>query len=580
MKKVLILGALKHRDELLQQLQKIGCVHLTPITISKEKHWRVEEELEKISKAMAILSRHTGSASLDSLPEGTVERILALDAELRESKERLAESEAKYAEMRKWGEFSSRDIQALEEKGVRFRFWQCPVKQADSFRAEQVERQWVEGGTAGVVTLSHLEEVSAPAEAREIAIANGTVELSREILESKEKIAAGERQMQELSGYHEILRGMARELTDKLAIDKAKSELLTHEEVFGLSGWVPTDLVGKMKEKLEAYPVALEVKNSEADDEPPTLLRNPRWIQSILDVVKLYATPGYQEWDTSASVYFAFAVFFGLIVGDAGYGCLLLMLMLSLRKKLMQSEAGARIFRLMITLSLSVIAAGALSATWFAISPGVDAKGNALPLYTPIIPGNDPNAMMWFSIHIGAIHLCLARLIQAIRVINSTVCLAEFGWMAIIWGGILHVKWQQPFGMDVLLGGLATVFLFTSNSWNPIKRIAGGLLGLIGLSQNLADVLSYLRLFALGLASAIMGGIFNGLAMDVQRAVTVPVLGTLLMVLILFMGHTINLVLAIMGGFIHGLRLNFLEFYRYCFEGKGYDYRPLQLSQK
>jgi len=132
---------------------------------------------------------------------------------------------------------------------------------------------------------------------------------------------------------------------------------------------------------------------------------------------------------------------------------------------------------------------------------------------------------------------------------------------------------NQP-AMYGIIVGMAGVFLFSSKSKNPLLRIAEGFQGLLGVVQVFSDVLSYLRLFALGVATVYIAQTFNILAESVSGGL--PVIGYVFAAVILFLGHTLNIGLAIMGGVIHGLRLNFLEWYRWCFEGDGLEYKPFQ----
>lgn len=580
MKKVLLLGDSQHRAKLLEKLQEIGVVHIEPLSLAKAKHVDMEDELDKTRKALEILSAcpHDDACGDGSEnPESAVKATLEMDSKLRDLREQLSELDQKRAEVAAWGNFSRRDLDALEAEGVTFRFWRCPAQDFGAFRSTLVLKRWQDGNEIGVLTVNYLDDCEAPSGALEQIFPDGSRELAEKIRETEEKRESLLAELRRQTRCLPLLRRHERDLADRIALLRADEAALRHEDVFGLSGWVPADLVPRLKEELREYPAALEFRDCGSEDQPPTLLRNPKWIQSILDVVKLYATPGYKEWDSSTPVYFAFTLFFGMIVGDAGYGLIMLALMLWLRRRLMGDETGERVFRLMTSLGLSVLIFGILSGTYFAINLAPENPLNHFKVIPGIIPmgEGDNGKLMWMSILVGAAHLSVARLINASRILNSTLCLVEFGWIAAIWGAVLYIGAGCPWAYHVLFGGLATVFLFSSTSWNPFKRLLGGAFGLLGVSQNLSDTLSYLRLFALGLATVIMGQNFNSMAVQVQQAVDVPVLGTLLMILIIFIGHTINMVLGVMGGFIHGLRLNFLEFYRYCFEGTGHDYKPL-----
>jgi V/A-type H+-transporting ATPase subunit I len=133
---------------------------------------------------------------------------------------------------------------------------------------------------------------------------------------------------------------------------------------------------------------------------------------------------------------------------------------------------------------------------------------------------------------------------------------------------------DNPPALYGLIAGLVLVAWFSSKSRNPLVRLGQGLMGLLGIIQIFSDVLSYLRLFALGVATVYIAQTFNILAETVSGSL--PVIGYVFAAIILLIGHTLNLGLGIMGGVIHGLRLNFLEWYRWCFEGDGLEYKPFQ----
>ena len=610
MKKIFILGLQEDKKLLLTKLQEAGVIHVEPIKEMKNVHSSLHDDLANVEKSLDILNNYKKN-DFDSNKQEKIEDKLATINEilqefgmdpvfdavdfakqiqiqhkqiqfLEDSKNDL---EKTLNDLQIWGNFSGTLVKKLAEQNVKIRFWKCPVKEFGKFNAEAIPFQKQEGKFIYFATVSYNEEVEACSEAREIFIKQGPYEVKENIADIELKSEKYSKTLLQFTSYLSDLQNYAITLKEQIDFENAKNSLLTEKEIFGLKGWVPEDGVDKLEQTVKKLSVALKVADCGKDETAPTLIRNPRWIQSILDVVKLYATPGYKEWDCSASVYFAFAIFFGMIIGDAGYGALLVAIMLYFRKKLMKSEVGSRVFRLFVTISTSCIIYGAISCTWFAINMDKIPDNSIFAFlknlkFLQIIDASNNELMMLISIYMGIIHLSIARLIQAVRLWGSGIWAAELGWIVMMWSAMAHQHWGcLNLGAYGFFTGLGTVLLFSSNSLNPLKRIGGGFLGILGLSQNFADVLSYLRLFALGLATVVMGGIFNDLGWGVHTAIP-GILGYILMVLIIFMGHTVNLVLGIMAGFIHGLRLNFLEFYRYCYEGTGYDYNPLKLQQK
>jgi V/A-type H+-transporting ATPase subunit I len=195
-----------------------------------------------------------------------------------------------------------------------------------------------------------------------------------------------------------------------------------------------------------------------------------------------------------------------------------------------------------------------------------------------VLDVNDFDSMMNLSIFIGAGHLVIANGINAWRRRSSPVALASGGWILMILAGLL--LWQRGPSVPIwMLGGIGLLLVFTCSSerrgTDPrtlLFRALDGLLALTGLSSMFGDVLSYLRLFALGLASASLALTFNQLAQDVATAL--PGMGVLLEVLILVVGHLLNFVLAVVSGVIHGLRLNLIEFYNWSLSDEGYAFQP------
>jgi V/A-type H+-transporting ATPase subunit I len=186
------------------------------------------------------------------------------------------------------------------------------------------------------------------------------------------------------------------------------------------------------------------------------------------------------------------------------------------------------------------------------------------------------NLAMIISVIIGMLHISLSFLVR----FRNTRDIAALGWVVVIWSGYFLINSRMAHGVDnvfakyILIAGLVVVFAFSSSSKNIVLRILAGFNGLLGIVQVFSDVLSYLRLFALGIATIYMAHTFNMLARDIVAGL--PWIGYLFAAVILFAGHSVNLLLGIMGGVIHGLRLNFLEWYRWCFTGDGVVYRPFE----
>jgi V/A-type H+-transporting ATPase subunit I len=277
-------------------------------------------------------------------------------------------------------------------------------------------------------------------------------------------------------------------------------------------------------------------------------------------------------------VFFSFVLFFAMIISDAGYAVVMFGLLGLYWGKLGGSESGRRLRSLCVALFGAAFVWGVLAGGYFGVSPP---EGSVLG-WLHVIDLNDFDFMMKLSIVIGVLHIMLANGIVAyLNWRHRTVAYPKLGWNCVALGGL--ALWLSGdagafawLGWALLAVGVAAIFWFSSersfgNAKDAALRVLEGLKALAGLSGLFGDVLSYMRLFALGLASASLALTFNQLAGQVEQAV--PGLGMLLAILILLIGHVMNLGLAVMSGVVHGLRLNYIEFYKWGLSEEGYPFK-------
>jgi V/A-type H+-transporting ATPase subunit I len=300
---------------------------------------------------------------------------------------------------------------------------------------------------------------------------------------------------------------------------------------------------------------------------PPTLLEQPKHMLAATDLAMFYQVPGYYGWDPSWLLFISFSLFFGMILADAGYGLLLIAGLFIYWKKLGATEKGKAYRLLGLSLTGFTVVYGALVGSYFGMSPP---PGSLLD-NIHILSINNFDLMMKLSIVIGAIHIGIANLTMAYVCRHRIIALSKLGWLAIIYGGLNYWLVEgNPTGQFLSYGlfaiGTFGVVLFSSE--RPVKepldyllRIMDGIFSLKGLLNVFGDVLSYMRLFALGLASASLAMTFNDLAKDAYTSIAGG--GLLIAILILLIGHGLNLILSLMSGVVHGLRLNYIEFYNW-----------------
>lgn len=300
-------------------------------------------------------------------------------------------------------------------------------------------------------------------------------------------------------------------------------------------------------------------------EETPTLITNPKWVRIIEPVFKFMKTiPGYDEFDISFIFLIFFSIFFAMLIGDAGYGIIFVVVTFLARRKF--KKAPGEPFFLMYLLSGATIVWGAVTGTWFG------AEGIAkLPLLNGLVvekinsfaPENQ-NFIIYICFLLGAVHLTAAHLMKTIKMINSLKALSQLGWIAIVWGmffaagKFVIAKPFPPFAGWILIGGMLTVLLFSNAGKNWAKGILATLAELpLSVIGSFSDVVSYLRLFAVGYATVVLASTFNNMAVG---GGVHGVVGGLSAAVILFLGHVLNIMLGMMAVVVHGIRLNMLEF--------------------
>jgi V/A-type H+-transporting ATPase subunit I len=315
------------------------------------------------------------------------------------------------------------------------------------------------------------------------------------------------------------------------------------------------------------------------DDDPPTLLDNAPLGAPGEELVKFYQMPSYHMWDPSVVIYFSFAVFFAMIMSDFGYGAVLALITLMVWRKMGKSDTAKRIRSMFAMISGLCMVYGVLVGSYFGFEAPV-----AMLNDVKVVNVNDFDAMIKLSVGIGVLHIMLANLIRAVHAFPRSNFLSYVGWMIMLASGFtMYIFGHEIFEVQAtMVTGVAMVFVFSSTrpfkGWkNLILRPIDGLLGLTNLSKAFGDALSYIRLFALGLSSALLATTFNDLAAQSWEK---PGVGILIGIVVLVLGHVLNLVLAIMGGLVHGLRLNFIEFTNWGLSGEGYPFQPFALKEK
>jgi V/A-type H+-transporting ATPase subunit I len=617
-----LIGELKHRDRVILELQRLGCVHVLDLSDADREPDGLGDLAIDLKAAISYLERspekRPAPSNVPSLQENSqqreqVQRIAAEVLQI-ETQSRLlgAEQEAvrdAIEQTRPWGSF--REPAADELGDQRLFFYRLTHRQAHA------ARKLMQHSTAERIRVDRQHEywlIIAPDPPADMPCEPETLDPRSldDLYARLDEMDALREQLQvrrlALTRWLDQLRFHLSAVQDETSRMIASQSSLVDGPVFVLDGWVPQRKSEQLKAFANENTLALRLRKPVPDDQPPTLLSNPRPIAGAEGAVTFFMTPGYRAWDPTWVMYFSFAAFFAMILADAGYGVVLALILALAAKPLGRTESGRRFRYLAVFMVAITIVYGLLIGSFFGIAPP---PGSWLDRLVIKSDGrsimDDREGMMLVAATIGVFHLVLANAIVAWRWLGSGHALSSVGWMLALIGGWLlalamlpkpDVKatladwfggnseyWKAAMtnsGWWTLGGGLGLVFLFSSTrsvfSIRPrdwLMRCVDGAMGLTGVTKAFGDTLSYLRLFALGLASAQLAIVFNQLASDVSQ---VQGIGLLLGLLIFLLGHTLNLLLAVVGGVVHGLRLNCIEFFSWSLTDEGQPFETFEIK--
>ena len=365
-------------------------------------------------------------------------------------------------------------------------------------------------------------------------------------------------------------------LNEKQKLAAASLAGLT-EKTAWLAGWVPAARADYLAEKVNQYSqdiyLNLREPKPEERDDMPVILDNPEVIKPFEVVTTLYGLPRPGGIDPTSYLAPFFFVFVGLCISEAGYGLVMALLSLLYLKKA-EPKGGTKLFMtLLLYLGISNMIFGTLFGGWF----GFPIK--PLVLIDPIA---DPIPYLILSLALGFIQVMLSTflsLVKDFREGNKVTAIAvKGGWLLLLPSLLFYFLLKQPPLLGILsLVGAAGIVFFSSSSRNILARFFNGLYALYGITSYFSDTLSYSRILALGLSTGVIAMVVNSL---VQIAWGFPIIGWIIGILIFAGGHLFNLAIGLLGGFVHSMRLQFVEFFGRFYEAGGKPFQPVKLVNK
>ena len=489
-----------------------------------------------------------------------------------------------------WGKFSWSTIDKLKEAGQHIFFYTCSQSKFDQEWKEQYQlfEITLEKSINHFIIITSTPEppvmnadlVKLPQHSlKELKEKQNTIELEVEAINQELDQLA--------SSSHTVLQETIDQLHDEISF---KSVVLTarteaEDKLKILDGWVPEDSEQELVQWLESGGYYYVTGSPTESDDVPVKLKNNRFARLFEPIGALYALPSYNELDLTPFFAPFYWLFFGFCLGDAGYGALLVLAggILSWKMKTLQMK---RMMNLVALLGVSTILFGIITGTVFGINLYDQEWGIYGPLNQKLAQqGKSINDVMFtVAIGFGAIQILFGMLLKAFNEIRKQgwkYSIGTFGWLILLIGTVaLYPFNKEEFQVlnyiQYAIWGVAGVMIFLLNSPGKgiFANIGLGLWGAYNMATGLlGDLLSYIRLFALGISSAILGYVFNMLSS--QLSGSIPVLSFLIMVVILLIGHGINMFMSSLGSFVHSMRLTFVEFYKNAdFEGQGKPYQP------
>ncbi len=582
LKRATLCGIVSEKTQVLAALQSLGVMHLVPLRDAGPLAVRDPTVRRRVETACRHLedAPRTARAFARDVPfdlAGVVCEILDNRARLKALRDRDDELQARIEALEPWGDIV---FPPLEEMGGQ-RLWFYLIPAKDRAALGKLSLPWqIVGRTGRLLQVVVIAPDEPPADLLPVArVRAGAVPrsaLKRERDETLIAIEQVEAARLELTRWRPQLTAHLAAAADSQDLESAASQTIDRDNVFAAQGWVPAQDVRRLEAFAAAHGLALLIEEPRAEDHPPTLLAPPQTAASGADLTRFYKTPAYRAWDPSLVVFGSFALFFAMILGDAGYAAVIAVITAVLWRRLGQSAEGRSGRILLAAIAATAIAYGVACGSYFGLKPPQDSRLAAFA----VVDVHDFDAMMALSICVGALHITIALAALAWKGPSRSQAVTSIGWIVTIWSGIALWLLEGAAGKTLatagLVAGLAAVVAgaMMQEMTGPrrlAERIGSGALAVSGITKLFGDVLSYLRLFALGLASASLATTFNALAADAHAAK--PGVGVLFAILILAFGHGINFLLGIMSGVVHGLRLNFIEFFSWGLTEEGSPFR-------
>ncbi len=589
-----------HQDyqNFLDNVRGLGVVHL--IEKQEEVSDEVRDQYDLIRQIQSVVKSLIKRVAEPSTNAGEVDgekaflEVRDLYQKMEEKYQQLIVLQKEISHIRPWGDFSRKTLQKLSEKDLHVKFYTISTSRFNTQWPEEFPMEVIgqhSGQTYFVLIHKGDEEFAIDADEmrqpeRPLSeLLHYEKELKKDLEDTDALLSShAANSMNAIKRY-----GYQIKESIDLKTAFANTEKQVDDKVMLLEGWVPEEKKDELIEYLENNKLLYLVQKSKVEDKAPILLKNKKFAKRFEMLGDLYSLPKYSELDLTPFFAPFYTLFFGFCLGDAGYGILMAIAALVMKKKVKKEMK--QVMGLIFYLGLSTFLFGVISGVFF----GIPLFETGLPVYSDLAArfarqGTDINMLLFYlALVLGAIQIMFGMILKAInetRQYGWKHAVGTMGWILLITGGIGLYAVSEIFGIAMekmnpafyLLLGVSGVMILLLNNMtrNVFMNLGIGLWNTYNMVTGiLGDLLSYIRLFALGISSAILGFVFNSLAVEMSG--NIPVVSILVMVVILVVGHGINLFMSGLGAFVHPMRLTFVEFYKNAgFAGGGKQYKPFK----